>query len=264
MSRILACFLAAAAVSAGRVGLRGKDLPPPSNLFPTIGILSVPEQTGDAPCDTSSASSGASCFTTFYMHWVQSAGARAIILPVGANASTLDALLDSVNGVLFTGGGVEDFNFTSPFMLTAGYIYQSVLAKNDGGTFMPLHGTCQGMQVLAALTARNGSVVSMYAFDSENMSIPLDITWDGHHSSRLFNADTAPGGVVGTLGGAPVTINLHHDGVRVGAFEENPALGAFYVLVSTNFDRRGQAVVSTMEGWDYPVVGTQWHPERNA
>ena len=40
--------------------------------------------------------------------------------------------------------------------------------------------------------------------------------------------------------------------------------GLFYVLVSTNFDRRGQAFVSTMEGWDYPIVGTQWHPERNA
>ena len=36
------------------------------------------------------------------------------------------------------------------------------------------------------------------------------------------------------------------------------------MLVSTNFDRRGQAFVSTMEGWDYPIVGTQWHPERNA
>jgi len=221
--RLFLPFLAA--VSAVRVGLRGKSLPPPTNLFPTIGVLSVPEQPGAAPCDTASPTSGgASCFTTFYMHWVQSAGARAIILPVDANASTLDALLDSVNGVLFTGGGVEDFNFSSPFMRTAGYIYQRVLAKNDNGTFMPLHGTCQGMQVLAALTSRNASVVSMYAFDSENMSLPLDITWDGHHSSRIFSADAAPGSVVGTLGGSPVTINLHHDGVRVGAFEENQAL----------------------------------------
>ena len=244
--------------------LRDRDLPPASNLFPTIGVLSVPEQAGGTPCDTSTVGSGASCFTTFYMHWLQSAGARAIILPVGANTSTLDVLLDSVNGVLFTGGGVENFTFSNPFMATAQYIYARVLAKNDAGIFMPLHGTCQGMQVLATLTSRNESIVSMYAFDSENMSIPLDITWDGHHASRLFNADTAPGGVVGTLGGAPVTINLHHDGVRVGAFEEDDSLGDFYVLASTNFDRRGQAFVSTMEGWDYPIVGTQWHPERNA
>ena len=198
------------------------------------------------------------------MHWVQSAGARAIILPVDANASTLDLLLDSVNGVLFTGGGVENLTWANPFMVTADYIYRKVLAKNDAGIFMPLHGTCQGMQVLALLTSRNQSVLSEYAFDSENMSLPLDITWDGHHSSRLLNADTAPSGVVETLGGSPVTINLHHDGVRVGDFEDNQELGAFYVLVSTNFDRRGQAFVSTMEGWDYPVIGTQWHPERNA
>jgi hypothetical protein len=79
------------------------------------------------------------------------------------------------------------------------------------------------MQVLATLTSRNESIVSKFAFDSENMSIPLDITWDGHHASRLLNADTAPGGVVDTLGGSPVTINLHHDGVRVELYTETYA-----------------------------------------
>ena len=103
---MLLTLLSALAIvaAAGRVGLRVRDLPAPTNLFPTIGILSVPVEPGDTPCDTASA--GASCFTTFYLHWVQSAGARAIILPVGATNATLDALLDSVNGVLFTGGGV--------------------------------------------------------------------------------------------------------------------------------------------------------------
>lgn len=67
-----------------------------------------------------------------------------------------------------------------------------------------------------------------------------------------------------TLGGANSTINLHHDGVTVGAFEENPALGDFFVLVSTNFDRKGRAFVSTLEAWDFPITATQWHPERNA
>ena len=60
-----------------------------------------------------------------------------------------------------------------------------------------------------------------------------------------------------------VTMNLHHDGVPVSRWEENSLLGAFFTLVSTNFERKGSAFVSTMEAWDYPITGTQWHPERN-
>ena len=70
--------------------------------------------------------------------------------------------------------------------------------------------------------------------------------------------------MVSTLGSSNSTINLHHDGVPVAVFEENPALSAFYILVSTNFDRKGAAFVSTMEAWDVPITATQWHPERNA
>ena len=69
--------------------------------------------------------------------------------------------------------------------------------------------------------------------------------------------------MVDTLGSAPVTINFHHDGVSVRSFEQSKALGAFFILVSTNFDRKGAAFVSTMEAWDFPITATQWHPERN-
>ncbi len=67
-----------------------------------------------------------------------------------------------------------------------------------------------------------------------------------------------------TLGSENSTINLHHDGVTVAAFEASAALSAFYILASTNFDRQGRAFVSTIEAWDYPITATQWHPERNA
>lgn len=60
-----------------------------------------------------------------------------------------------------------------------------------------------------------------------------------------------------------VTLNLHHDGVAVSRWVENTALQKMFILVSTNFDRAGKAFVSTLEGWTYPITGTQWHPERN-
>jgi len=149
-------------------------------------------------------------------------------------------------------------------MVTAKYILGRVLEKNQNGTFFPLHGTCQGMQVLSLLVAEDQGVLEYNSFDSEGLVIPLDISWDGHHSSRIFNVNTAPDGVVETLGGSNSTINLHHDGVPVGAFSRSALLESFFILVSTNFDRTGKSFVSTLEAWDYPITATQWHPERNA
>jgi len=120
------------------------------------------------------------------------------------------------------------------------------------------------MQVLALLAARNASVVEYGAFDAEDLSIPLDITWDGHHSSRLFSADAAPAAVISTLSTRNATLNLHHDGVPVATFEASATLTDAYILLSTNFDRAGRSFVSTIEAWDYPITATQWHPERPA
>lgn len=242
-------------------------LPPQSNNLPTIGVLSVP-QADAADCATRAGhlynSTGVSCFTAFYFHWVQSVGARAIIIPVDGPLEVIDSLLDSVNGVLFTGGSLENLTFDNPYMVTAAHVLKRVQEKNDNGTYFPLHGTCQGFQVLALLVAQDQSVLEYSAFDSEGLVLPLDISWDGHHSSRIFSAITAPDSVVNTLSTVNSTINLHHDGVPVWRFEANTKLAGFFILVSTNFDRVGKAFVSTVEAWNYPITATQWHPERNA
>ena len=266
--RLFALLCLATARASVRQGLssRGASLPPPVNAAPTIGILAVPLSGPDTPCETFSPGGGgnSSCFATFYPRWVESAGARAVLIPYDLPLSTLDALLDSVNGVLLTGGGLEaaGLAFDAPYMVAAARVLDAARAKMAAGVFWPVHGSCQGMQVLALLAAQDPTVLSYGAFDAENLSLPLDVSWDGHHSSRLLSATTAPADVVATLSGTNSTLNLHHDGVRVSDFAANEALGRFFILVSTNFDRAGAAFVSTLEAWDFPVTATQWHPER--
>ena len=262
----LAALLSISSVCTSlRQGLKSRALPPPTNAAPTIGILAVPLPSLDTPCGTfSSATENSSCFATFYPRWVESAGARAVLIPYDIPLETLDALLDSVNGVLLTGGGLEQdgLAFDAPYMVAAARVFNASRAKTDAGIFFPVHGSCQGMQVLSLLAAQDQSVLSYYAFDAEDLSMALDVTWDGHHSSRLLSAETAPPDVVATLMNTNSTLNLHHDGVFVSTFAANEALGSFYILVSTNFDRVGAAFVSTIEAWDYPITATQWHPER--
>ena len=252
----------------------GSSAPLPPQLpgaKPVIGVLTVPLSSESAVCETVAARAGlgargASCFSTFYFRWLEAAGARALILPFDADAATFSALLDGVNGVLLTGGelNASGLDFSSPYMTAAKQVLDTAKAKTDAGVFFPVHGTCQGMQVISLLESQNASVMSYGAFDSEGLSLPLEITWDGHHSTRLFSANTAPADIVQTFMSENVTLNLHHDGVTPDAFEASSRLSTNYVLASINADRKGSYFVSTMEACNYPVTATQWHPERPA
>jgi gamma-glutamyl hydrolase len=275
-SASIACLVAAAAAGAASSSssssspqslLRDRAIPPQINNAPIIGVLTMPLADSETPCSTISSPSHAavststSCFGAFYARWLESAGARVVVIPYDANATLMSSLLSSVNGVLFTGGGLENLSWTNPYMMAAQTVLDYVVQANDKGVFFPLHGTCQGMQVLSLLTSHNQSVLVEYAFDSENYSVPLDFTPDGVSSSRLFGG--APASILKTFSTENVTLNLHHDGVPPDRFLASSALTSFYTLVSTNLDRVGKAFVSTLEAKQYPITAVQWHPERN-
>lgn len=88
---------------------------------------------------------------------------------------------------------------------------------------------------------------------------PLDLT-DAGAESRMFAE--APADVLKILTTTNSTMNFHHDGVKTEVFKNNLDLSKFYRLISTNVDRKGLNFVSTIEAFDYPIYGTQWHPER--
>ena len=43
-----------------------------------------------------------------------------------------------------------------------------------------------------------------------------------------------------------------------------PSLATNYRILSTNLDYKGLEYVSTIEHLEYPIYGTQWHPEKPA
>ena len=154
-------------------GLRSNaPLPPMVNNAPTIGILSVPMLSDGSPCASLRGADGSSpsCFKSFYPKWVENAGARAVFIPYDADAATLKNIMDSINGVLFTGGELEaaGLAWDAPYMVTAAAIFKAAKEKNDAGVFMPIHGTCQGFQVLSLLGSMNQSIMAYNVFDAEN------------------------------------------------------------------------------------------------
>lgn len=60
---------------------------------------------------------------------------------------------------------------------------------------------------------------------------------------------------------AKVTMNNHVWGISLDDF--NKFLTNDFHLISTNTDPQGRVFVSTMQHKKYPIVGLQWHPEKN-
>ncbi len=238
---------------------------------PIIGVLSVP--VSDSRCETmqmtprsperprlTDGAGGGSCFGTVYTDWLHAAGARVVPIRYDTSREEMERLFGFVNGVLFTGGGVDLSDLSAPYMRAAGHLFNLTVEANTRGDFSPLWGTCMGLQTLSILAARDPSVLTSNAFDSEDLSLPLE-TAEAWADSRLVAG--MPPSALRTLTTENVTTNFHHDGVLPSAYEKNANLRTFFKILSTNHDRKGKPFLSTIEARKYPVYGVQWHPERN-
>jgi hypothetical protein len=53
-------------------------------------------------------------------------------------------------------------------------------------------------------------------------------------------------------------------GLSMASFLGSRKLVDFFNVISLSIDRSGNPYVSTLESKDYPIVATQWHPEKNS
>ncbi|KAK7113495.1 gamma-glutamyl hydrolase-like [Littorina saxatilis] len=221
-------------------------LPPPFvNYRPIIGVLAQQSETPDLPGDT--------YINAEYIKFLEFAGARVVPILVSKPASYYKAIFSKINGVLFPGGSVDETR--SPYALAGRILYDLAIQAIDNGDYFPLWGTCLGFQFLACATANTNFLNHT---DSYNMTLPLQLSQD-YKNSRMFG--TAPESVMMYLMNEAVTENFHHDSVLLNRFLNDPKLTSFYRLLSYNGDRRGVHFVSTFEAFDYPIYGSQWHPE---
>ena len=201
-----------------------------------------------------------------YVKWLEMAGGRVTLVPYDASDATVDEIFNKTNGALYIGGG-------SSVPQSARRFYKNMVAAHAAGDTYPLWGTCDGFEWLMQIMADDDSVLTS-GFDSENISLPLNLT-TAARSSRLF-ADasripiqgmmTREGSttVLQALESLPITLNNHHQGVTPSDYSKNPKLPNVVNILSTNRDRKGKEFISTVEGAKgLPVWATQFHPEKN-
>jgi len=191
-----------------------------------------------------------------YVKWVESAGARAVPLFYERwDKTTMIKMLKSINGVVLPGGGAD---FQGRYLDSLNTIFEYVKSSNDNGDHFPLWGTCLGFEELLILGANDTSVLEV-GFDSEDLTLALELT-GAASGSKFFKA--MPENLKKIVTTEKVTYNNHECGISPEHFANNAKLTAFYNVLSTNKDKKGAAFVSTMEAKNYPIFGTQWHPEK--
>lgn len=196
-----------------------------------------------------------------YVKWIELAGGRVMPLSYYANDTEVDAVFSQANGAVFMGGGAE-------LPKSARRLWSKAMEANQQGDAFPIWGSCLGFEWIMQLASGDDGILSN-GFDSENLTLPLNLTAKAASSRLLAPAATMPVPFESpplTILDAlqlNVTMNNHNQGVTPASFDANAGLkGAFNVL-ATNFDRKGREFISVVEAAQMPVWATQWHPEKN-
>lgn len=194
--------------------------------------------------------------TEAYTRAVSAAGAIPVLIPLGLDEGVLNALLERLDGIIFTGGGdvAPERYGSQPHPLvddvdpdrdrTEVYLVQRVL---DQG--LPFLGICRGLQVINVAL---GGTLFEDILDQRPNSLKHRYYPNWPRNYLAHTVEVAQDSRLGRLLGLPVVeVNsLHHQGIRDLA----PPLKA------TAFAPDG--VIEAFELTEHPFgVAVQWHPE---
>eukprot|EP00794_Sanderia_malayensis_P018650 gene18651-20531_t len=251
---VVICYMAAITILVhGRSDPKRRIARCANNNRPVIGILTQ-TVTSRSVKKHFPWTVGRSYFAASYVKFVESAGARVAPIRHDLNTGELMEILNSINGVLFPGGGVSLSK--SRYAKTGEKIFAYAKKRSDAGDYFPIFGVCLGFELLAKFAAGFNPLQRTYASRVERK---LKFT-DEAKSSRMF------GGMEARLAGLVTTQALsyhnHKWGVYMKEYQTVSGINSFFKNLATTKDKRGVEFVSAFEARHYPIFGVQWHPEK--
>lgn len=206
---------------------------------PTIGITTSGQH-----------STGNFCLRREYVEAVRSGGGIPILLPPGE--PNLAAILDQVDGLIFSGGGDIDpaiYNGSSHLKIynvdPERDFFELALAKLVLSTSIPVLGICRGLEVLVVATG--GSLVSHIPDKfGEAVVHRADQSHSVEHSVQII-----PGSILSTIVGTTTKVmSWHHQAASSVPLE--------WCITAHAAD----GVIEALEHKHHPwAIAVQWHPE---
>mmetsp|Transcript_12421 Transcript_12421/g.43096 ORF Transcript_12421/g.43096 Transcript_12421/m.43096 type:complete len:345 (-) Transcript_12421:442-1476(-) len=228
-----------------------------SNPRPLIGVLSQPLYHPLPNVSYVAAS---------YAQLVESAGARAVAIPYTAPEAELRRRFEAVSGLILPGGTVgADASAAGRYDAVARTLYGWAVEESLAGRPFAVHGVCMGFQMLMRFSSTAGGAVLSRGFDSKEHPVPLAFTAEAEGSRLWGGGGDAAAVRARAASNPPVVVENHVEGVTPEALGADPALASTWRVLTTNVDRAGRELVSTVEAYDGRLLfsGTQWHPEKN-
>jgi gamma-glutamyl hydrolase len=233
------------------------------NLRPVIGVFSQETSTiiGSSTIDPevkTQLSAYRYMIPASYVTWVGQAGGRVLPILLDQSKEYYEDVFAQTSGILFPGGN-QGIDPSDIYTEEGAMLWNLAKESNDRGNYYPIWGTCLGFEELPVLETGDGDVISLNVV-ATNLALPLQLTPTAEQSRLMqsFSPD-----LLMALQTESITFNSHDHGLLVSEYESNNALNTFFDLLSYNEAPAGQVFVSTMEAYDYPFYGTQWHPEKN-
>lgn len=199
------------------------------------------------------------CVESYYVRWLEASGVRAVPLIWNATWEARKAVLDSVNGALFPGGGLGGQAFDD-YVGNATQIFDYAVQRNAAGDPFFLWGTCQGFQVLSVIALRNASILKCIYHGTDPSMLPLDFTAYQPQSEMFGARAESPENIVSILRTQNSTLNWHSCGINPADLNNN--FNSIFKVISTNVDINGLPFISAYESTTNNFFATQFHPER--
>jgi gamma-glutamyl hydrolase len=186
-----------------------------------------------------------------YIRWIEHTGAKAIILPYSISKNDLKRQMESIQGVVWTGGAIETDRYTEnqrlTYLTTLHRCFLQAKEYNDQGRYFPIWGSCLGFEMLVLM----GEDIPLSKFFDHLQSHErsgkntIEFTSNASRLKRFF-----PLKLRNAM--ARMHCATHHH--KLG-FDITPLPHIRIVSVDSGF-------INMVEYVDYPFYGVQFHPER--
>jgi gamma-glutamyl hydrolase len=216
-----------------------------------IGIFS-------APMPVHYLSKAESYLQRDYLDWVEMSGAVPVIIPY--NTQYLVEYLNTVNGVMWVGGAIENeetHSQTQYVTLRKAYehAFKYAIQENQNGNYYPIWGTCLGFDFLALMGQKNHELSQMSKIHKTRAGT---LRFKGDSRLRRVFSKT----MQQRFAKEPVTRQLHSNGFNPESNQTIHMHPYLKIISVDTSDRSPQKFVNAFEYKHFPFYGTQWHPEK--